>query len=511
MIALLLLFACPPDQTFNPSNKDKGEGELEPDIEIEPDSLTFDELSPDSEASQDVKITNKGDVPLNITNLVLSGTTAFTVGTTETAATIAPGQSITVPVLFTPVNPTDAAILIVTSDDPDSGVLEVPIVGSGTIPQIFVAPNPYSFGQVLVDCKQEQPLTVTNVGNGTLIVDLAVTTAEGFELTAEGIPAYLGPDESTEVNLSFNPPGEENYGGQVWFTSNSLVETTTVPVSGSGTLDPNVTDEFWQGDGPWDRTDIFFFVDQSCSMVEDQEKMIANFSSFVETLEGLDLDWQIMISTRDSGCSNTGILTPETSNLETAFLEGVQGAGGRYTEAGLTVGAAALDEAQPGGCNDGFLREDSKTSVVLVSDEPDQSPGSYASYVASMQASAPNMAITAIVGDVPTSACDTADPGYGYYEAALASHGAFLSICEKDWSGYFDAIATLSSTGQTDRFGLSSNADGATIVVTVNDEVMESGWTYDEGGQAIVFDEDLMPEPGAHIVVEYALPADCAE
>ena len=510
MLALLFLAACPVDNVFIPSHKDKGEGEQEPDIEVEPDSLTFGELLPGEEASQDVKITNRGDLELHITNLVLSGTTAFRVGTEETAASLAPGQTITVPIFFSPVNPQDSASFVIASDDPESGLIDVPVVGSGTIPQIFVSPNPYSFGQVLVGCEREQPLTVTNVGNGMLVVDLAVTTADGFELETNTIPAYLSADESVEVNLLFNPPGEENYGGEVWFLSNSLVPTTTVPVSGSGTLELDVTDEFWQGDGPWDRTDIFFYVDQSCSMADDQQNMIDNFSSFVDTLESLDLDWQILISTRDSGCSNTGILTPETSNLETAFLEGVQGAGGRFTEAGLTVGAQALDEAQPGGCNEGFLREDSKTSVVMVSDEPDQSVGSYASYVASMQASAPTMSVTAIVGDVP-SGCSTADPGYGYYEAAIASHGAFLSICEQDWTSYFDAIATLSSTGQTDRFGLSSNPDPATLLVWVNDDPVESGWTYDAGGQAIVFDTDAMPDPGAHIVVTYSLWADCAE
>jgi hypothetical protein len=288
------------------------------------------------------------------------------------------------------------------------------------------------------------------------------------------------------------------------------VSTTTVAVSGKGTTESGVADEFWQGDGPWDRTDIFFYVDQSGSMADDQDNMIANFSGFVEQLERLDLDWQIIISTRDTGCSNTGILTPDTPNLETAFLEGVRGAGGRYTEAGLTVAAGAINRSVPNECNEGFLREDSKTSVVLVSDEPDQSPGSYAGYVAQIQSVAPTAAITAIVGDVPNG-CATADPGYGYYEAAIATHGAFLSICEADWSTYFDAIAVLSSTGQTDRFGLSSPPDPATLQVSVDNTVLATGWSYDEAGQAVVFDSASVPAPGAYILVEYDLLADCAD
>lgn len=510
MFALLLLAGCPVDQEFTPSEKDKGQEELFPDIEVEPDALVFEMADPGSETEQVITIENRGELDLHITNLVLSGTTAFGVGTEETSATLAPGSKLSLPIRFTPVNPEDFASLVITSDDPDSGVLTVPLTGSGKIPQLFVSPNPYDFGSVLLDCPRDQPLTLSNIGNGTLIVDQAVTTADGFELDASLLPAYLGPDESVSLDLRFSPVAEIDYGGQIWITSNSLVDTTTVALTGTGTGEAAVADEFWQGDGPWDRTDIFFYVDQSGSMADDQDNMIANFSGFVSMLEVLDLDWQIIISTRDTGCSNTGILTPETPNLETAFLEGVRGSGGRYTEAGLTVAAGAISRAVPGECNEGFLRSDSKTSIVLVSDEPDQSPGSYSSYVSAIQAVAPNAAITAIVGDVPNG-CSTADPGYGYYEAAIATHGAFLSICEADWSTYFEAIAVLSSTGQTDRFGLSSPPDPATLTVTVDGVPITSGWSYDDSGQAVVFEADSVPSPGAYILVEYDLLADCAE
>jgi hypothetical protein len=510
MLALLVLMGCPVDQEFTPSTGGNGQVESFPDIEIEPDALVFEMADPGSETSQVITIENRGELALHVTNLVLSGTTAFAVGTEETSATIAPGSKISVPIIFSPVNPEDFASLVVTSDDPDSGSLTVPLTGSGKIPQLFVSPNPYNFGSVLLDCPREQPITLSNIGNGMLIVDKAVTTALGFDIDATALPAYLGPDESVALDLRFEPEAVLDYGGELWITSNSLVDTTTVSLSGHGTTDAAVADEFWQGDGPWDRTDIFFYVDQSGSMADDQDNMIANFSGFVDMLEKLDLDWQIIISTRDTGCSNTGILTPETPNLESAFLEGVRGSGGRYTEAGLTVAAGAINRSVPGECNEGFLRSDSKTSVVLVSDEPDQSPGSYSGYVAQIQAIAPTAAITAIVGDVPNG-CATADPGYGYYEAALATHGAFLSICEADWSTYFEAIAVLSSTGQTDRFGLSSPPDPATITVKIDHVPVTSGWAYEADGQAVVFESASVPNPGAYILVEYNLKADCAD
>ncbi|MBM4365656.1 MAG: choice-of-anchor D domain-containing protein [Deltaproteobacteria bacterium] len=509
MTAILALLGCP-DQQLTVVTKDSGDVAYEPDIEIEPDALSFADLMPGQEEIQSFTIENRGNVDLHLSNIVLTGTTAFTVGTDQATATIAPGSKITVPVTFTPVNPEDFGTISVFSDDPDSPELPVSLDGTGLVPQLYISPNPYGFGSVMLDCEQTQPITFTNIGSATLTVTQVVITADGFTLGDFATPFYLEAGESSSIDLNFLPSEEIAYGGEMWVASDSLVETSTVSVSGSGTTESEVTDEYWQGDGPWDRTDIFFYVDQSCSMADDRKNMTDNFLDFTEMLAGLDLDWQIAVSTLDSGCSSVGILTPDTPNLETAFLTGVDSYAGRYTEAGLHIATNGMQNSTPGNCNDGFLREDSKPQLVLVSDEPDQSPGSWSSYVSDIQAVAPEASITAIVGDVP-SGCATADPGTGYYEAATATRGAFLSICEQDWSTYFDAIATLSSTGATDRFGLSSTPDPVTIVVTVDDDITTEGWTYDAGGNAVVFDEASVPGPGAHVVIDYTILGDCID
>ncbi len=509
MVAFFALLGCP-DQQLTAVTKDSGDVAYEPDIEIEPDALSFADLMSGQEEIQSFTIENRGNVDLHLENIVLTGTTAFTVGTDQATATIAPGSKITVPVTFTPVNPEDFGTISVFSDDPDSPELPVSLDGTGLVPQLYISPNPYGFGSVMLDCEQTQPITFTNIGSATLTVTQVVITAEGFTLGDFATPFYLEAGESSSIDLNFLPSEEVAYGGEIWVASDSLVETSTVSVSGSGTTESEVTDEYWQGDGPWDRTDIFFYVDQSCSMADDKQNMTDNFLDFTEMLAGLDLDWQIVVSTLDSGCSSVGILTPDTPNLETAFLTGVEGFAGRYTEAGLHIATNGVQNSTPGNCNEGFLREDSKPQLVLVSDEPDQSPGSWSTYVSDIQAVAPEASITAIVGDVP-SGCSTADPGTGYYEAATATRGAFLSICEQDWSTYFDAIATLSSTGATDRFGLSSTPDPVTIVVTVDDTITNEGWTYDQGGNAVVFDEASVPGPGAHVVIDYTILGDCVE
>ncbi len=45
--------------------------------------------------------------------------------------------------------------------------------------------------------------------------------------------------------------------------------------------------------------DILMVVDNSCSMAEEQDKLAANFPAFIEVFDGVDVDWQIAVTTTD--------------------------------------------------------------------------------------------------------------------------------------------------------------------------------------------------------------------
>lgn len=46
--------------------------------------------------------------------------------------------------------------------------------------------------------------------------------------------------------------------------------------------------------------DILMVVDNSCSMIEEQEKLASNFDAFIAAFEGVDVDWQIGVVTTDT-------------------------------------------------------------------------------------------------------------------------------------------------------------------------------------------------------------------
>ena len=45
--------------------------------------------------------------------------------------------------------------------------------------------------------------------------------------------------------------------------------------------------------------DVLMVVDDSCSMVEEQENLAANFSSFISAFDGAEVDWQLAVVTTD--------------------------------------------------------------------------------------------------------------------------------------------------------------------------------------------------------------------
>ena len=239
-------------------------------------------------------------------------------------------------------------------------------------------------------------------------------------------------------------------------------------------------------------------------MADDQSNLAANFGTFVTALAEAELDWQMIVATDDDGCRNGDIFTADTINT-VDLLEAVRGPAGTFTEAGLWITRAALADVD--GCNEGWRREGARTTAILVSDEAEQSPGRTADIVDEIRDLAPTAVLNAIVGDVPDG-CATAEPGTGYDRAATLTGGVFLSICDADWSSYFETIAARTGSDLTDTFPLSAWPAPGTLEVRVDADLVK-GWSYDSDSNAVVFEADSLPPASSDIEVSYSLAATC--
>ncbi|MBM4365102.1 MAG: choice-of-anchor D domain-containing protein [Deltaproteobacteria bacterium] len=101
-----------------------------PDIEVTPASLNFATVGVGCDAEKPLTITNVGEAPLTIDGSAIEGDPGFEAELVVT--TLDPGESVVMAVRFVPEDATPGrAKVVVTSDDPDEHVSEVPAVGTG--------------------------------------------------------------------------------------------------------------------------------------------------------------------------------------------------------------------------------------------------------------------------------------------------------------------------------------------------------------------------------------------
>ena len=294
------------------------------------------------------------------------------------------------------------------------------------------------------------------------------------------------------------------------------------------------------------KLDLLWVVDGSDSMGEEQGKLAAAATRFVEALGSRGVDARLAVTAMDltefeSGClrevdgQRWFDLGVNVALATERFRRAVEvGVGGSTTEAGLVAGLVASAQDRP--CNDGFHRDEAAFSIIFVSDEDDQSPMSVdtarrwllarRAQVHAVVGSDQRQLATGIRGCISPDrwpqiayadlsaeqrgSLDTiATVGQRYRALAAATGGVSVSICEADFAEPLARVA-LAAAGVRQRYGLHLAADPQSIAVQVDGEIvvrsepgMDFGWWYEEEGQSIVFGQTSIPEWPARVAVRY--------
>ncbi|RME28059.1 MAG: VWA domain-containing protein [Deltaproteobacteria bacterium] len=511
LFPLLLAAAGCSDHSFTAAG---GDGDPSaPAIEVSPTFVDFGTLGQDDEPIvRSFTITSVGGIDLVVDGIEMMGDAgSFTILSDPTHFTLPPGASQDIEVAFSPLGAyQQMGQSVITSNDPDTPQALVELTGEGAVPELLIQPDPVDFGETWVGCDDELDVYLSNVGTDDLVItDLHYEGDDAgvfSEIQGLSLPLTLAPGEEAQVRLDFAPIDAIAYSGSLVVESNEPAGVREGRIVGDGAYAGEYTD-IWEipVDPP---SDIMFLVDQSCSMGDDQARLANNFSTFISSLDGYTTDWQIMVVNDDDGCSNSGILKRTTSGYQSIFQSAVKEGGGDYTEALLTVGTHAVEKTDPGECNTTFLREDAMLHMIFVSDEPEQSPGSWSSYldqIIAKKGSAANVRMSAIAGPVGTSSC--ADPGTGYADVVNATGGVFLDICS-NWATSANLADLAEASVFQDTYELSREPIVDTITVKVNDSNRANGWSYDATINAVVFSGNI-PGEGDRVEVSYAGVATC--
>lgn len=276
------------------------------------------------------------------------------------------------------------------------------------------------------------------------------------------------------------------------------------------------SDAFSQQDGNL-TVDILWVMDNSGTMSEEQENVVANLSSFVDVLDGFGADWQVGVVTttvdEDGGGALVGpLLSPLVADVALEFAAQVDvGVDGGTNEQGLEALRLATGEPLISNENLGLLRADADLAVVVLSDEDDHStgePADYATYLETLKGVG-HARLSAVVGQLPAGCASpyaAADPAERYLAVAESTKGLEDSICRDDFTDTMKGLA-LNALGLTDTFPLLLIPEPTTIEVRLDGVLLyerpRNGWQYDAGQNAIVLDGYAIPGPGAGLEVRY--------
>jgi hypothetical protein len=174
-------------------------------IPIAGSTTDFGAVTLGQSASQNVTLTASG--PVTVTS-VTSSTTDFAVGTPAPSlpATLDTGDTLVVPVTFTPVSSgAKAATLAVTTT---AGTTAVSLTGRGQSPnaELIASPPAVSFGGTTVGGTLSGSVVFSNIGGAPLTINSILLPAAPFSAT--GLPAVgstLASGASVTINVAFSP------------------------------------------------------------------------------------------------------------------------------------------------------------------------------------------------------------------------------------------------------------------------------------------------------------------
>lgn len=525
-----------------------------------PNQLLFPNTVIGTQIQRTVTVRNRCGEEAIVTNIAVGeGYYYFEVDRDAYPRTVPPLESIEIPVTYNPFSPTgDIGNLYISTNDALNPRFQVRLYGEASIPAIDAFPATIDFGTVVFknpqgieqrsECASRSlfvqiystggaPLTISQLEidtDGDQLFLITGVTIDGTPVVDTSQPMIVPPQQEMRISVQFFPirSAPASHQGRLVVHHNASQDgaaTTEIALFGTGKEDGSVTDTFEQLAGP--KVDILWVIDDSCSMYDEQARLIQNLSQFVAYADSQDADYQMAVTDTDGASSQAGkfercfphpaVISSSYADTQTrsdafecTFDVGTSGVG---IEAGLAAAKAALERAQDPNLepnlNAGFLRPDANLAIVAMSDEDDQSIESNAvlrDYFLSVKRyQRDRVTLHAIAGPV-TEACETgvrnATPGIRYARMAMDLGGIFFNICKQDWQPLLTQLG-LDVFTPLDEWELSQAADPNSLVVLVDGIQVPfdamNGFTFDPVLNTIKFHGTGVPSPGAQIDASY--------
>lgn len=405
-------------------------------------------------------------------------------------------------------------------------------------PNIEVNPRYIDLGQWPPNCTSpRKTIEITNSGDETLTIDeMSVAPNPGGVFRSLPLdPRDLAPGETTEVNVDFTPSDYRAYpSAAISIPSNDPDEPLVqVVVDGEGSEVSSWNDRFAQE--PARPVDVLFIVDNSGSMSGEIDDLANTFEVFINSFASLGLDYQIGVITTDmDDPAQSGrllgpdpVIHPGLPDPVAAFVLATElGSSGSGSEKGLAAAQAALTAPLVGTTNAGLVRKGSSLSLIVVSDEDDDSadsivPATFATWLEGYQGDPALTRFSAVAGPpsgifpcISLISGISATPAIRYNRVVRDTGGIHISFCDMDMTSILSSLAVV-STGLKRTYTLSQTPSRPDeMVVDVEGMIvphdLTNGVSYDPTSNSITFHGAWIPRPSQTIDVSYEVDTvDC--
>jgi hypothetical protein len=151
--------------------------------------------------------------------------------------TVPAGQTITIPVLFTPQVGHNLGTLTIESNDPNQQAVQIQLVGQGVDAPatIRLFPPTVSFGLLPLGATRIRGITIGNSGCAPFVVT-AISSSGAYEFTVSppALPASIAAGAQIVVAVEFQPDSNGRFTGSVAISTNIQANPFIVPLVGSG-------------------------------------------------------------------------------------------------------------------------------------------------------------------------------------------------------------------------------------------------------------------------------------
>ncbi len=124
--------------------------------------------------------------------------------------------------------------------DASGNLIRKTVVRPGPYPVATASPNPLNFGSVTMGSPTTQPITVTNLGPGNLIVGQVNVSGAAFSI-ASNTCTTVTPTNNCAITVQFAPLVTGTATGSVTISSNATASPQSVTLNGTGTAATDAT------------------------------------------------------------------------------------------------------------------------------------------------------------------------------------------------------------------------------------------------------------------------------